>query len=344
MSIRIDIIRAYCAAMAALLLSWPAAAIDFTGAWTRTDKVCKHACTQEEPDPDFEIRMSIVLIQRGSVVCGLRDQNTLSDRIVTMPLRGTVVGASMELEQGEALFDGEPGYPFKVEDRSWFGLQRGKLAEGGARPFATYQREPFPASDQQRYLAQNAAFFDACFAQPASTQPNPGFDCANAATGIEALVCKTDSLAQLDRLLAQTYRAARLRIQGRDAAELKATQLEWLKGRDACWRADDRPQCARDRYETRIAELQARYALVPAFKTATFTCKGTADIVANFYNGEPRPSVKLVRGSQTVYGVLAPAASGARYIAEPGIVFWNKGDGSIVEWPRGAQSECQLRR
>jgi len=320
----------------------PAAAIDFTGACTRTDKVCKHACTQEEPEPDFEIRMGIVLLQRGSVVCGLRDQNTLSDHIVTTPLRGTVIGPSVELEQGEALFDEEPSYPFKVEDRSWFGLQRGQLVEGVARRFATYQRQPFPASEQQHYLSRNAAFFDACFAQPAPTPPNPGFDCANAATDLEVLVCKTDSLARLDRLMAQTYRAARIRTQGHEALELKAMQLEWLKGRNACWRADNKAQCTLDSYEARIAELQARYGLVPAFKTAT--CTSTPEIVATFYNGAPRPSVKLTRGSQTAYGVLASAASGARYVAEPGIVFWNKGDGALVEWPQSAQSECQVRR
>lgn len=141
--------------------------------WTATDMVCKFACTKEEPDPDFEIRFGIILVQRESVVCGLRNQNTLTDKVITIPLRGKVVGPSLELESGPALQDDEPTFPFKVESRSRLRIEQGVLIEAsvGGPEFAKYEPQPFSPAEQRAYVQSNSAFFDACFGQQPSAHP-----------------------------------------------------------------------------------------------------------------------------------------------------------------------------
>jgi uncharacterized protein len=68
----------------------------------------------------------------------------------------------------------------------------------------------------------------------AGTLPGePAFNCARASGEIETLVCKT--------------------------------QRGWVKGRNDCWKSADHLQCTQAAYETRIAALQARYELVPAY-------------------------------------------------------------------------------
>ena len=194
-------------------------------------------------------------------------------------------------------------------------------------------------------LRPKAAFIGCLLASGCALAAGPAFDCAKASGEVESLVCRSEALGQLDRKLADTFRAAQAKAKGADAGRLKATQRGWVKGRNDCWKADDKPACVQTAYETRIAELQARYALVPAFRTLTFQCKGRGApaIVATFYNGEPLPSVRLVRGPQTVYGVLTRSGSGAKYLADSGIVFWNKGNDARVDWPEGTQFNCTAR-
>lgn len=135
-------------------------AAEFNGSWVATDHVCKRGCTKENPEPDFEVRMGIVLMQHGAVVCGLRNQNDLSDRAFMIPLRGVAKGAAVELDVGEAIFDNYPTFPFKIESRSRFLLKRGTLIETTASgvPFQHFSADPLPSSAEL-----NRALFDACF-------------------------------------------------------------------------------------------------------------------------------------------------------------------------------------
>lgn len=72
----------------------------------------------------------------------------------------------------------------------------------------------------------------------------PSFDCAQIGdSSIEKLICSDDELARLDRQLAETYAAARKSPAGIKDKLLKASQIGWIKGRNDCWKAEDRRQC-----------------------------------------------------------------------------------------------------
>lgn len=145
----------------------------FTGMWSATDHVCKLACTKEDPEPDFEIRIGIVLIQRGTLICGLRNQNTLADKSTTIPLRGLLKGSHMELESGEALYDDEPVFPFAVESRTRLLLKGHLLVEASSEgnQFAKYEAKPFSPTEAKRYVEANSAYFEACFSSKSGAKP-----------------------------------------------------------------------------------------------------------------------------------------------------------------------------
>lgn len=151
---------------AALSLPLLVHAAAFTGSWSTTDFVCKRACTKEDPEPDFEIRIGIILVQRGAVVCGVRNQNDLSDRSTTIPLRGVVKDGTLALDAGEPSGDGAPHFPFKVEGRTRFRLKGKTLVEASESgiDFAKYKARAFPTADMQRYVDANSGYFNACFA------------------------------------------------------------------------------------------------------------------------------------------------------------------------------------
>lgn len=157
-----------------LALPLLAQAANLAGAWAATDRVCKRACTKEDPEPDFEIRTGIILIQRGSIVCGLRNQNTLADKSITIPLRGWLKGSHVEIESGEARYDDdEPTFPFKVESRGRLLLKRRVLIEATSEghEFAKYKPEPQSPAEAKQYLEANRAYFDACFASRHGASP-----------------------------------------------------------------------------------------------------------------------------------------------------------------------------
>jgi membrane-bound inhibitor of C-type lysozyme len=64
--------------------------------------------------------------------------------------------------------------------------------------------------------------------------------------------------------------------------------------------------------------------------------------VAIFAPGDP-PAAWLKRGESLVTARLVRAASGAKYEAAPGIVFWTRGDEALAEWPQGARFTCRVR-
>ena len=163
--------------LAVLLAAGPALSADFTGSWSSVDKVCKYACTKENPEPDFEVRISITLVQRGKIVCGYRYQNTLADKVFTSPLRGQLTGKILEVEEGEPEF-GEieegsdsatgskaSGYPFRIAILNRFRLSpRGMaaLTERGS-PYMVFTREPFSSADKSRFLQESNAYLAKCF-------------------------------------------------------------------------------------------------------------------------------------------------------------------------------------
>jgi uncharacterized protein YecT (DUF1311 family) len=69
--------------------------------------------------------------------------------------------------------------------------------------------------------------------RPLDAKPSPSFDCAKAKTPTEKAICGDFDLAGLDRSVAKAYRDA-VQSQAAAAAELRKSQAEWLKERDAC--------------------------------------------------------------------------------------------------------------
>ena len=173
----------------------------------------------------------------------------------------------------------------------------------------------------------------------------PSFDCARVATGsIEAQVCADDGLSALDRRLAQVYAAARKKATNERPPVLRAEQRGWIKGRNDCWKADDRRRCVETAYVRRIAELQARYRLVEATGPVFYACDGDArnEVVATYFRTDP-PTLIAERGDQVSLMYLQPSASGARYQGRNESLWEHQGEARITWGPRAPQMRCAKR-
>jgi uncharacterized protein len=128
----------------------------------------------------------------------------------------------------------------------------------------------------------------------------PSFDCAKVKTGsIEEMVCKDNELSALDLKLSGVYAAASKKATNEHPPVLKAEQRGWIKGRNECWKSDDRRGCVREEYQRRIAELQARYRLVASTGPVFYSCDGDPrnEVVATFFQTEPTTLI-AERGDQ----------------------------------------------
>ena len=186
---------------------------------------------------------------------------------------------------------------------------------------------------------------------PALAQSGPTFDCIKTSHEIEELICKDEELSSKDRKLAEVYKQAIAAMEKVDAggveaiSELKIMERGWSRGRNDCWKAEDKRQCTSDNYDKRTAFLQARYFLVEGGQPVFYTCnKNPADeIVATFIPSDP-PSVRLERGDSVEVGVLSPSGSGSRYDADFGVFFWTQGDNAQVPWPQDNEFSCVVRK
>ncbi|MEQ9239944.1 lysozyme inhibitor LprI family protein [Roseovarius indicus] len=172
-------------------------------------------------------------------------------------------------------------------------------------------------------------------ATSAGAQEGPSFDCANAGSTAEELICADAGLAALDRRVAQRYAAA-LDKAGGAAGELRAYQRGWIKGRDECWKAEDERACVEGEYLRREAELVARWMLEEPTGTVFWACGGNPanEVVTMFFDTE-LPSVRFEQGDIVDTGVQVMAASGARYDSGGwyegsfGRSIWMKGEGAV---------------
>jgi uncharacterized protein YecT (DUF1311 family)/membrane-bound inhibitor of C-type lysozyme len=186
---------------------------------------------------------------------------------------------------------------------------------------------------------------------PALAQDGPSFDCANAGSEAETLICSDADLARLDRRLADRFGAALSVVQGLDAgaadaeAELRATQRGWISGRDDCWKSEDLRACVSDAYLRREGELVATWRLEEPTETVFWTCGGTPanEVVTLFFDTE-LPSVRFERGDTIDAGTLSRTASGARYDGSFGRFIWMKGDEATYREPDpdGTEYTCTV--
>jgi glyoxylase-like metal-dependent hydrolase (beta-lactamase superfamily II) len=82
--------------------------------------------------------------------------------------------------------------------------------------------------------------------------------------------------------------------------------------------------------------------IVDADNPVFYWCDDKPGIVAAFASTDP-PTVRLKRDDAIVVARQVPAASGAKYQADPGISFWTRGDEATVEWPQGTRFSCRVR-
>jgi len=171
----------------------------------------------------------------------------------------------------------------------------------------------------------------------------PSFDCRKAAGAIEQMICSDDGLAALDRALAEVYAAAAQKAVNEHPPVLKAEQRGWIKGRNDCWKSADQRKCVEQSYRRRIAELQARYRLVPANGPFWYACDGDPgnEVVVTFFKTDP-PTLEAERGDQVALMYLEPSASGSKYRGRNELLWEHQGEATIV-WGYG-RPEMRCRK
>lgn len=175
-----------------------------------------------------------------------------------------------------------------------------------------------------------------------ATAQGPAYDCHKANGSIERLICADTELAALDRAMASVYAAALSKTGNEHPPVLKAEQRGWIKGRNDCWKDNDRRQCVVERYRLRRVELQTRYRLVPVAASAKFFCDGDPrnEVIVDFFPTDP-PSLIAERGDSVSLMLQQPAASGTRYQGRNESFWEHQGEATVV-WGYGApEMHCQ---
>lgn len=188
----------------------------------------------------------------------------------------------------------------------------------------------------------------AFLATSAAAQDGPSFDCAKAESSVEELLCDDPALAALDRRLATTYAAAQAAASGLDAgaedaaADLRAMQRGWIKGRDECWKAADLPDCVRASYEMRAGQLTALWMLEDPVETVFWQCGNSlADELVTMRFTAEIPTLRLERGDTVTYAVQSPDSS--VFYGDFGVTLTLEDGSAVLEMPQGTETRCTPR-
>jgi uncharacterized protein len=171
----------------------------------------------------------------------------------------------------------------------------------------------------------------------------PSFNCSKVMKGsIEAMVCADEELAGLDRDLTAVYVQAIAQVGEEQSSTLKAEQRGWIKGRNECWKSDDKRACVRDQYILRIAELQARYRLVTMQGPVSYRCNDEAgtEIITTYFATDP-PTLIAERGDQVSLMYQKPSGSGARYVGRNESLWEHQGEVMITWGYDTPEMHCQ---
>jgi len=175
--------------------------------------------------------------------------------------------------------------------------------------------------------------------------PGPSYDCTRVKPGaIEAMICEDKALSALDRNLSQVYASARIKADNEHPPQLKAEQRGWIKGRDDCWKSDDVGACLSMEYQRRIAELQARYRLVPGTGPVYYECEGNpaSEVAVMFFKTDP-PTLIAERGDSVSLMYQQPSGSGVKYLGR-NETLWEHQAETIITWGYGApESHCKRK-
>ncbi len=183
---------------------------------------------------------------------------------------------------------------------------------------------------QNKYLAEDS--------RPSS----PSFDCAKAEGEVERIICSDPELMSLDNMMANVYKEAAQKAVNEHPPVLKAEQRGWIKGRNECWKSDDKEKCVEDSYKLRIAELQARYRLVPGDGPFFYFCDDNPakEIVMTFFKTDP-PTLIAEFGDSVSLMYLQPSGSGSKYQGRNESA-WIKDKEAMITWGYGsAEMSCK---
>ena len=191
----------------------------------------------------------------------------------------------------------------------------------------------------QIVLERNAASSNHSLDQSGSAMATgPSYDCTKVeANSIEEMICKDNELSAFDRKLSDVYSAAAQKATNEHPPVLKAEQRGWIKGRNECWKADDKRACVQYTYQSRIAELEARYRLIDGSEPVRFTCDGNPanEVIVTLFRTDP-PTLIAERGDSVSLMYLQPSASGTKYQCRNEIFWEHQGEASIT-WGYSAQ-------
>lgn len=185
---------------------------------------------------------------------------------------------------------------------------------------------------QNKYLAEDSA--------PSS----PSFDCAKAEGEVEHIICSDPELMNLDNQMAVVYKEATQKAVNEHPPFLKAEQRGWIKGRNDCWKSDDKKKCVEQEYKLRIAELQARYRLVSSNGPIYYSCDDNPakEVVITYFKTDP-PTLIAEFGDSVSLMYLQPSGSGSKYQGRNESA-WIKGKEAMITWGYGsAEMNCKQK-
>ena len=176
-----------------------------------------------------------------------------------------------------------------------------------------------------------------------SAQTAPSFDCTKATGEIEQLICKDAELAALDRTMTTVCEKALQNWPASEVSTQKAMQRGWIKGRNDCWKAEDKKACVESEYRSRIVEIQITSGQLMAATPAGYTCKGQVSkpFTVVFYQQTDPPRAVITFGDDQVIAFVAQSASGAKYTAA-NVEFWEHQGEATVDW-YGTKLTCTRR-
>ena len=93
-----------------------------------------------------------------------------------------------------------------------------------------------------------------------SSNAGPTFSCSAVDKGsMEEIICHSPSLSAMDVKLNAVYQQAL--VKSKNDPMLKAEQRGWIKGRNECWKEQDKPACLSREYSQRMSELQNKWGV-----------------------------------------------------------------------------------
>jgi len=170
----------------------------------------------------------------------------------------------------------------------------------------------------------------------AAAPTGPSFSCTSVEpNSVEHMICNDAGLSALDRKLADVYSEASKRAVATHSADLEASQRGWIKGRDECWKSDDKHGCVQQEYQRRIAELQIGYGLVPGTPPVTYRCDDKSEVVATYFKDTDPPTLIARRGDSVSLMYVQRSASGAKYQGRNETLWEHQGE-ALITWGAGA--------